>query len=326
MGKTLVLGGTKFLGVHLVEDLLRAGHKVTLFNRSKTNPETFTHVPTLVGDRNDDVALLAGTTWDTVYDLSGYEPAHVERIAQQINGDARYIFVSTVSVYEDISTGPLTEDSATYTTPLAEVDPGAPSSYGELKTLAERSVRDAFSNHVIVRPTVIAGALDPSGRITYWVKRWAQSGAHVVQEPQEAPVQFIDVRDLADWLAALHSNALIGTFNAGASPLPFSDFLDAILTRTGAVVDQVSINESTMAEYQIDLQDLPMQLPPSDPSVQAFFDVDTTKARKAGLRIRPVTETVAGILEWCADKSDAQVHISGLSSRREKEIVSRLRG
>lgn len=323
MGRVLVLGGTEFLGVHLVERLLDAGHDVTLFNRGETNPGAFPGVPKLLGDRDGDLSRLGGTTWDSVYDLSGYEPAHVERVACHINTDAQYIFLSTVNVYSDMSEGPLSENSPIMQTPLGQVDPESGSAYGELKALAETAVRGLFDKHVVVRPTVICGPLDPSDRVTYWVTRWAESGHHLRPEPAQVPVQFIDARDLADWLVHLQGRDGVGTFNAAAPSTTLRHFLDEISTHTNSEITEAGITEEFMREHDVaPWKDIPMWLPPSDRAMSAFFQVDATLAIDAGLRIRTTAETIDGILGWADTRRLSDEPRYGLTRDREVELFN----
>lgn len=327
MRKALVLGGTQFLGVHVVERLLDAGYDVTLSNRGVTDPGAFPYLETLVGDRGSDMACLAGTSWDLVYDLSGHEPKHVEMVAHRVNVDARYVFVSTINVYANTSgPDPITEESSAFTTPVDEVDPESMGAYGQLKALVEAAIRAHFPQHHVVRPGVICGPGDPSDRVTYWATRFAQSGPHIVPEPQSASLQFIDVRDLAEWLVALGSDPVSGTYNAVAPRTTLSEFLTEIERVSGSSVERIPLSESAMKNHGVTpWVQIPMWLPPSDTTKRAFFDIDAGAARARGLVTRTPADTIRALLEWAdAERLNAAPRY-GLSSDREDSLIAALR-
>lgn len=172
----LVLGGTQFLGIHLVEALMGAGWDVTLFNRGVTQPALFDSLARLRGDRDGDVSALEGRTWDVVFDLSAFHPNQIDRTAAHlVDRCGHYVFVSSCSVYADFHRPGMTEDA-----PLGQVDGPVPTevdeaSYGPLKALCEERVTKLFSSRTIVRPTVVVGPHDPSDRLTYW-SRWLWRG------------------------------------------------------------------------------------------------------------------------------------------------------
>ena len=171
--KLLVLGGPKFLGRAVADAALARGHEVTFFNRGRTNPELYPEVEKLRGDRGGDLAPLRGRSWDAVVDTSGYLPGNVEASAKALAGTGRYCFVSSISVYADFS-GPIDEDSETLSLGGAPIDrlTSDYSNYGALKALCERAVEDEFGDRaVVIRPGLIVGAHDPSGRFTYWPHR-----------------------------------------------------------------------------------------------------------------------------------------------------------
>src|SRR6187431_3436201 len=216
--KLLVLGGTKFLGRAAVEAALARGHEVTLFNRGETSPELFPEAEKLGGDRGQDLSALEDRTWDAVIDPSGYVP-HVVRSAAEALADSagHYLFISSVSVYGDFSE-PRNEDS-----PLEELADDKPadrllddySNYGALKALCERAVEETLPDrHALVRPGLIVGPHDPTGRFTYWPHRIARGGEVLVPGPAWRQVQFVDVRDLAEWMVTAAETGLHGAFNA----------------------------------------------------------------------------------------------------------------
>lgn len=321
-----MLGGTEFVGAHLVAALLEAGHEVTLANRGRTNPDAFPQASRVIVDRDEPADALRGTRWDVVYDVSAYEPAHVVHTADALGPDVRYVFVSTISVYADMSHGPITEASAVFQTPLEEVDRDSPAAaYGPLKALAEDVVRARFPHHVIVRPTVLGGPMDPTDRLTYWVTRLAVPGPHLAPDPLDVPVQVLDARDLADWLTMLAGRELEGTFNAAPPSGSLRDLLEEILACTGAEVTLTAATEDRLAEHGVQAwADMPLWLPPSEPSIQAQFEVDASRAAAAGLRIRPVAETVQAVLDWADHERLLCEPRRGLTAQREAEVLRAL--
>ncbi|SMY03026.1 NAD-dependent epimerase/dehydratase family protein [Brevibacterium antiquum] len=327
MQRALVLGGTQFLGVHVVERLLDAGYDVTLSNRGETNPEAFPHLQTLLADRDSNMACLEGSAWDVIYDLSGHEPEHIAKVANHVNNDARYIFVSTINVYADTSgTDPITENSIVFTTPFDEVDPESMDAYGQLKALAEAEVRAHFPQHHVVRPGVICGPGDPSDRLTYWATRFAESGPHIVPEAQEVSLQFIDVRDLAGWLVSLGSEPHSGTYNAVAPRTTLSAFLSEIERISGSSVERVALSESAMKKHEVmPWVQIPMWLPTSDTGKQAFFNIDASDATRRGLMTRRSPDTIQAILEWADGERLKTEPRYGLSSDQETDLIAVLR-
>ena len=326
MTKVLVLGGNGFLGSHLVWALIVTGHDVALSNRGKTDSSASDALPVLAGDRDGDMSCLVGTKWDVIYDLSGQHPGHVRAVAARVNRDAHYVFVSTGNAYSDMSVdGPWTEDSPVFDTPEEKVDPGSVDAYGQFKALSELEVRRRFAHHHIVRPGVIVGPGDPSDRLTYWVTRFAESGPHVVPEHIGAPLQFVDVRDLAAWLAHLGSVSESSIFNAVAPPTTLASFLDEVGRVSGSSVDRIAMSESFIAEHQVrPWLDIPMWLPPSDISRRAFFNIDHRHAVAHGLSTKETAEVIRGILDWADRKRLRDEPRYGLSVARETDLMMAL--
>ena len=188
--RLLVLGGTRFLGRALVDAALEHGHEATLFNRGRTNPKLYPELERLVGDRADDLSALEGSTWDVVVDVAAYNPAHVRRSVDVLSTSARYAFVSTVSVYVDQSAPPV-EGAAVH-----ELSPGDERMSGRTRTArarraCEQVVLEAFGDRaLVVRPGLIVGPHDPTGRFTYWPHRVARGGEVLAPDRADDPVQF----------------------------------------------------------------------------------------------------------------------------------------
>jgi len=214
--KILILGGTLFLGRHIIESAVRNGHEVTMFNRGRRNPELFPDVEKIQGDRDSDLAALKGRKWDAVIDTCGYIPRIVERSAEALAGNAEtYLFISTISVYKDFSKPGITENSG-----LAHLENEADETltnetYGALKAHCEERVKKYFpDNSLIIRPGLIVGPNDYSDRFTYWPVRIKKGGKIIIPRNTDYPIQFIDVRDLADFAVRMIENKRTGTFNA----------------------------------------------------------------------------------------------------------------
>jgi 2'-hydroxyisoflavone reductase len=318
--KLLVLGGTKFLGRAAVEVALARGHEVTLFNRGQTNPELFPDLERLQGDRNGDLSALAGRAWDAVIDTSGYVP-HAVRVSAELLRDSvgHYLFVSSQSVYADQS-GPVVENES----PLADLgDMPADrlledySNYGALKVLCEDAVREAFGPRTaIVRPGLIVGAHDPTGRFTYWPHRIARGGDVVVPAPPERTVQFIDVRDLAEWMVDLCERAQDGTFNATHLGVSWGEVVETCRQVSCSDAQFVWVSDEFLREHDVgEWMELPLWI--HDPDLLGIHLADVSLAQSAGLTFRPLAKTVRATLDEAERTDDA-----GLKAQREGELLA----
>lgn len=317
--KLLVLGGTKFLGRATVGAALDRGHEVTLFNRGETNPDLFPEAERLCGDRTSDLSTLAGREWDAAIDPSGYFPAVVRASAEALRDSvARYLFVSTVSVYADFTEGPH-EDS-----PRAELADGHPTdemlpeyeNYGPLKALCEDAVTDVYGDRaLIVRPGLIVGPHDPTGRFTYWPHRVAQGGDFLVPAPPDGQVQFVDARDLGAWLLDLCEAGASGAFNATHAGVSWAELVESCLRVAGANGRPVWVDSDYLAEQGVgEWMELPMWL--HDPEWVGMNRADVSRAVAAGLEFRPLDDTVRGTLELAETTDEA-----GMNPERERELL-----
>ena len=320
--KLLLLGGPKFLGRAVADQALEHGHEVTFFNRGRTNPELFPEIERLVGDRDGDLGALRGRRWDAVIDTSGYVP-HVARASAEASSDSGlYCFVSSISVYEDFSV-PMDEESAL--APLGE-DPIDEltldfSNYGALKALCEDAVRDVFGERaLVVRPGLIVGPHDPTGRFTYWPHRIARGGEVVAPAPPERKVQFVDVRDLAGWMVSLCERGVGGAFNATNAGVPWSELLESCRRVTGAEVELAWLPDDFLTEHGVtEWRALPMWFP--EPTMAGANAAVVDRALAAGLRFRPLDETVRGALEEAPATDTA-----GLTPERETALLAEWHG
>lgn len=316
----LVLGGTRFVGRALVEAALQTGHQVTLFNRGRTNPSLFPDVEQLRGDRTSDLSALAGRRWDAVVDVAAYQPADVRRSVEALRGAVdRYVFVSSVSVYANQST-PQHETSA-----LAQLEDEAdssPESYGARKAACESVVREAFGEQAtIVRPGLIVGPGDWTDRFVYWPQRVARAGTVLAPGSPDGPLQWIDVRDLAGFLLRLVADGRGGTFNATGNEVRFADLLASCMRVTGAEPDVVWVPTDKLLAADVDpWMGVPLWI--AAPGWEAANRVPNARALAAGLRFRPIDETVRDA--W-TDRTPVELSVA-LSPDREGELLNAAAG
>jgi 2'-hydroxyisoflavone reductase len=318
--RLLVLGGTKFLGRHAVDAALADGHDVTIFTRGRTNAGLFPEAVHLQGDRDGGLDALAAGEWDGVVDTSGYVPRVVRQSAELLRDRVgRYVFVSSISVYADFSE-PVDE-----ATPVAELDDPASediqADYGALKAACERVVEATYGERSArVRAGLIVGPYDPTDRFTYWPRRIALGGTVLGPGDPDAPVQFVDARDLGAWLVQLALAGPGGTFNATgpAEALTFRELLERARAAIGSDADVVWVDDQLLLDAGVQpWTELPLWLPGGEYAGMAR--ADTSHALAAGLTFRPVEETVADTLAW-----DRTVHGERptLAHEREQEILS----
>jgi 2'-hydroxyisoflavone reductase len=316
--KLLVLGGTKFLGRATVEAALARGHEVTLFNRGQTNPDLFPETEKLHGDREHDLAALTGRTWNAVVDPSGYLPGVVRASAEMLAGSVGfYLFVSSLSVYADRSKTMVEGDG------LEELrDMPADrlledfSNYGALKALAEQAVAETFPDaHANVRPGLIVGPHDPTGRFTYWPHRIARGGDVAAPAPPEDRVQFIDVRDLADWMVGLCERGAGGELNAVNEGVSWLHLLETCREVSRSEASFVWIDGTFLLDHGIEQwMGLPLWI--EDEADKGLHRADISRANETGLAHRPLAETVEATLEH-AETTEA----AGLSPEREAALL-----
>ena len=317
----LILGGTVFLGRHVVDAALARGHAVTLLNRGRHGAGLFPRVERLVGDRDADMSALRGRRFDAVVDCSGYDAGDVARALEALgDGAGHYLFVSSISVHARFAPGRVFDESG----PLAAGDEG----YGAQKARAEEALARALpGRHAIVRPGLVVGPHDPTGRFTYWPLRVARGGAVLAPGRPERPVQFVDARDLAAWCVALAEAGTTGTFDAVGPNLPMAELLDAC--REVAASDARFAwmpDDALLAHGVAPWTGLPLWLPEADPDFGGMLLADASRARAAGLRARPLRETVADTLAWASAPREAgfddSKRVATLAPEREAEILA----
>jgi 2'-hydroxyisoflavone reductase len=317
--RLLVLGGTKFLGRATVEEALARGHEVTLFNRGETNPELFPEAEKLRGDRGADLGPLEGRDWDAVIDPSGYLPGAVRSSAELLSGAVdHYVYISSVSAYANLDV-PNDEDGA-----VAELGDLPEdrlledySNYGPLKVLCEAAVAEVFGDrHATVRPGLIVGAHDPTGRFTYWPHRIARGGAVIAPAPPERHVQFVDVKDLARFVLDLSERRASGTYNATHPGRPWAEVLETCRAVSGSDASFLWVPDDFLLEHEVgQWMELPLWI--ADADAAGIHQAVVSRAVEAGLAFRPLEETVRETLEL-AELTDS----AGLTPEREAMLIA----
>lgn len=326
--KLLVLGGTRFLGRHVVELATLRGHDVTMFNRGQTNPELFPSVEALHGDRDGDLAALVGRQWDAVIDVCGYVPRVVaQSVAILREHVPHYTFISSISVYPNFPELGMDESYPVDVLPddaLDSEDIGK--YYGALKALCEKEVEEAYGvNALIVRPGLIVGPHDPTDRFTYWPHRFSDGGSVLVPGERTRTIQFIDARDLALWTLDMVERKQSGVYNATGPLHHFTmenlvDVCTDVVREDGTSAQAVWVDEAFLKEHQVGAWvELPLWIP-EEANWPGFGDVSIEKAKANGLTCRSVEETVRDTLAWSKSRSEFQWK-AGLSRERETELL-----
>ncbi len=322
----LIIGGTVFLGRHLVEVALARGHAVTLFNRGQHNPELFPEVEKLRGDRKESLEPLRGRQFDAVIDTCGYVPrvvrASAEFLADQVG---HYTFISSVSVYGGFTQTNITETAPVGTIADETVEEITGETYGPLKALCEQAAERAMPGRVLnIRPGLIIGPRDPTDRFTYWPHRVAQGGDVLAPNPPEQHVQFIDVRDLAEWNIRLVEAGQTGIYNATGPdyPLTMQRLLEVCKTESGSDARFVWMDETFLLEKEVGpWMEVPLWIPASA-NEAGHSSISLDNALASGLTIRPLSDTVRATLEWDATRPAEREWRAGLKPEREAELIA----
>ena len=322
--KLLILGGTRFLGRHFVEIALKKGYEVTLFNRGKANPSLFPQAKKLIGDRKSDFRQITDN-FDVILDTSGFFPKNLEYITSYLKGHAGYyVFVSSCSVYDYDYEGARSFDENGQLVDL-DIDENdeTPDTYGARKYLCEKIVRDRFQeNHLILRPGLIVGPHDPTYRFPYWADRFSEGGMVLAPGEPSAPLQFIDARDLSDWILSCIEKKVTGTFNT-VSPegrLTLKDFLETTKSIVNQDCEIKWVNEQFLKDKGIDCwSQLPLWI---YKEVQRFLRVDSTKAISHGLKYRSIEDTIKDTHEWSKPIYKEQFLEKVLSREKERQLLA----
>ena len=331
--RLLILGGTGFIGPHMVQYAVDRGHQVSIFTRGRRQIDMPEGVEQLVGDRNDDHTALEGRTWDVVLDNNAQDYRWVQKSTELLAGAAsQYVFVSSISAY-DLSSVTPDDRSAPLMEPLVDEDfqridapegwsDGDDAPYGLMKTLSENIVHEAFPGRTtVVRPGLIVGPGDYTDRFTYWPVRLDDGGEVLAPGNPDHANQIIDQRDLTEWIVRLAENGTTGDFNATGPGERLS--MGSMLEQIGTVIDTpyelTWVPESFLEAQEVaPWSDLPAWIP-ADP----LMYVDVRTAVEAGRTFRSSAETSRDLLAWdkARPEEDRASRRVGMSREREREVL-----
>ena len=325
----LILGGTGFLGPHVVEAARARGHKLTLFNRGKTHPGLFPDLEKLQGDRDGKLEALVGRKWDAVVDTSGYVPRIVRLSAELLAPNVKqYIFISTISVYKELS-----KVGADETAPLNTIDDpkneDVKANYGALKALSEQAAEAAMPGRVTnLRPGLIIGPGDPTGRYTHWATRMADGGEVLCPGDGSTPTQYIDGRDLGVFIVKAIEQGSVGIYNAlgPAQRVTMKATLDATNEGAGGKGKPVWVDAAFLAKQDVSgWSELPMWFD-NVGEMAGFGTMSNARAVKAGLTFRPIRDTARDTLAWLATITDeaerTKLRSTGITRDKEAKVLA----
>ena len=333
----LIIGGSRFLGRHLVTAALDRNHEVTLFNRGNYPPPPNTKQ--ITGDRDHDLSKLQGHEWDAVIDTCGILPRSVEASAKSLSASVgNYVFISSVSVYADVSVPGVLENAPLKTLTNEQLDEANQihrsgsnnygSLYGGLKALCEQALLDVIPDRsLIIRPGLIIGPYDYTDRFTYWVMRVARGGEVLAPGRPARSVQFIDVRDLSEWILRMVELKASGVYNANG--LPGSLTMEEILTECKTVTNSDAtftwVSESFLIQENVTAwSKMPLWLPEENaPQLTGFMFVNCEKAISAGLKLRPLHDSVSAIYSWRKNVPSEDPMIAGLDTESEDRLLQK---
>ncbi len=331
--RLLILGGTGFIGPHQVQYAKDRGHEVTIFNRGRSAPGMFSGVEELTGDRAaGELDALRGRRWDAVIDNSAARadaPYWVRDSASLLRDQAdQYLFISTRSVFRDLSQVPATVDAPVLTRETTSGwSEGDPYPYGLAKSLAESEALAAFGDRTtIVRPGLIVGPGDETDRFTYWPVRIERGGEILAPgDPERDRVQVIDVRDLCEWVVRLCEAQTFGTF-MGIGPengRSMAEFLYGIAGVTTTPLSWTWVPREFLAEHGVrPYQEMPVWRPPTE-GFEGFARFDLSKEVAAGLTFRSLADTATATLEYHRSRPRArQAELrAGASPELEAQVL-----
>jgi 2'-hydroxyisoflavone reductase len=318
--RTLIIGGTHFVGHAMAQAALDAGHDVTLLHRNATDElPGATH---LLADRNGDLGVLADGTWDATIDVCAYLPGQVRHL-HDVLGDrgGHHVFISTVSVYEEPAVAGADEDSPLFAEAAADVDQITGETYGPLKVACERAAREAYGETglAIVRPTYVVGPRDATARYPYWILRAARGGTVLLPGPSEAPMQCVDARDMGAWTVRLAEDRVTGAFTAARPSTTFAAMVEETLAALDSDAHVVQVDGDWLVEQGVDGLQLPLW---TEGGVEWSLAMGTERAQEAGLTYRPFAETVRDTLAWArANPEQSSKESWGLPAERERELL-----
>ena len=335
--KLLILGGTRFLGRHVVMAARARGHEVTVFNRGNYVSKDLGAVESIKGDRHTELHKLQGRRWDAVVDTSGHLPRGVRAAAEILADEVeRYVFISSQNAYRDVSVPGIEETYPLATLTEEQLDranaidtSGQPSYgplYGGLKALCEQAAEATMPGRVlIIRPGLIVGPDDYTDRFTYWPMRVARGGEVLAPGRPDRFIQFIDVRDLAEWTVSMIEGKATGAYNAHGAPnsLMMQHLLDECRSVTGSDARFTWISEDFLLQENVAAwSELPLWLPEeAAPHLKGFMFISPDKAITAGLNFRPLRDTISDTLTWHQTNRAHDEVKAGLDRDKERALL-----
>jgi 2'-hydroxyisoflavone reductase len=318
--RILIIGGTRFAGHAIAQAGLDAGHEVSLLHRNAT--DELPDARHLLADRNEDLGVLDGREFDATVDVCAYWPDQVRRLHGAL-GDrgGHHLFISTVSVYQEPD-GPLAdEDSALFAPAPEDATEVTNETYGPLKVTCERVAQELYgeSGLGIVRPTYIVGPRDLTARYPWWPLRAARGGQMIAPGPADAPMQYVDARDLGAWTIRLAEDRVSGAFTAASPHTTFGAMLEETVEAVGSDAQLVQVDGAWLVEQGVDGQQLPLW---TEGGPEWSLAMATDRAEAAGLTHRPFAETVRDTLTWAQANPDRSSNAAwGMPPERERELL-----
>ncbi|HEV2692988.1 MAG TPA: NAD-dependent epimerase/dehydratase family protein [Verrucomicrobiae bacterium] len=317
----LVLGGTRFVGRHIVETLLKTGHSVSILTRGRNRDELPKQVERLTGDRDagaEGLKALAGRKWDACVDVSGYTPRQVRPSAEMLRERVkRYVFISTASVYGDTQKRPVREDLPRMEPISEDVTEVNGETYGRLKVTCEDLIQNIYGKRAtLLRPQIVVGPYDPTGRYPYWVRRAGQGGEMLAPGDGSDHVQVIDARDLAWFVMSVIEKKAGGAFNVAGPRFTWTEFIEMLGAKDVVWVPKEIILAAGVAQFELPI------FRPERGQYSALMDLNNEKARAAGLMLTASEETIQDVRKAIAGWEEAPL----FSREREAELIGKTRG
>ncbi|MGM7700394.1 NAD-dependent epimerase/dehydratase family protein [Pseudalkalibacillus sp. Hm43] len=335
----LVIGGTKFVGRHIVEAATQRGHEVTLFNRG-TNQDLFPDLEWIQGDRTKDADRISGRKWDAVIDTCGYHPTTVRKSVQAVKEQTEiYTFISTASVYKHFANQDMVNEESIVLTmsddeisAIPETADRTPETYGPLKYQCEQVVYEEMEGRgLVIRPGLIVGPYDPTDRFTYWAMRLAEDRPILAPGRPDRKIQFIDARDLAEWTIRMVEDQIVGTYNAVGPEMKL--MMETFLEKGKALFNNPTeitwVSESFLKRNDVmPWVELPLWIPEtyglSEEMTPANGDIglDPFKAVQEGLTFRTFEETLKDTHDWFMQEN-RELSQACMDPLKEKRIISK---
>lgn len=301
--KILVVGGTSFVGRAIAWSAWHHGHEVSVFNRGVTPNDLPESIVRLTGDRDRDLSSLAGLSFDVTVDVTAYRPSDVERLATGLGGrGGHYVQISSISAYQDPPAPGAIESMLSLLDDPDDLEiPMSGRTYGPLKAASERAGWSYFGEgSTMVRPTFVVGSYDATMRFPYWVERVRRGGVVAVPGPRESYLQWIDARDLANFVVRVSEDGLRGAFHT-TGPSVGQGFIETI----EQIASQIAPKDTTIREISVESvaeSGLGRKFPLWSPDIETIMALDSSLALQHGLDLRPLDDSVEDVVAWWGER------------------------